>query len=119
MRRHALLRRLLACVLLPPCLANCTTWQAQELSPEQVIAQEQPNKVRVKLANGSSVVLEQPSLSGDTLRGQGPGNPFVPLGDVSAIEVRKTDALLTAGLAVGCVAAATALLLRPAPRPNP
>jgi hypothetical protein len=61
-----------------------------------VIAEEQPDKVLVKLADGSSIMLEQPTVSGDTLAGiEGTEQRHIPLADVSAIEVPKTDALLT------------------------
>jgi hypothetical protein len=69
MGRHAPLRQIIACLLLPTYLAACTTWKTQEASPQQVLADEQPDRVRVELADGSRIVLEHPVVSGDTLMG--------------------------------------------------
>jgi hypothetical protein len=69
-----------------------------------VIADEQPQKVQVKLTDGSELVLQQPTVSGDTLMGlEGDDQRHIPLADVSAIEVRRTDALLTTAFVFGTV----------------
>jgi hypothetical protein len=69
----------------------------QEASPEQVLAEEQPNKVRVTLTDESQVEVFQPVVSGDTLMGLGKGGDevSVPLSDVEHVAVRKTDAVAT------------------------
>jgi hypothetical protein len=110
MRAHPPLRRLIACILLPCYLLACTTWQTQELTPEQVIAQEQPEQVLVKLADGSKVVLAQPRVSGDTLSGFDGTEPYrVPLADVSAIELKESDSGLTVLFIAGTVVVVAAL----------
>jgi hypothetical protein len=104
MHAHPPFRRLIAFILLPTHLAACTTWQTQDLSPQQVIAQEQPDKVLVKLADGSKVVLTGPQVSGDTLSGYDGTEPYrVPLADVSAIELKEADTLLTVGVIFGAL----------------
>ena len=39
------IRRTIACILVPCQLLACWSWQAQEASPEQVIAEEHPDKM--------------------------------------------------------------------------
>ena len=92
-------RRLIACILLPCYLVACTSWKTQEPTPEQVIAEEQPDKVQVTLTDGSKLVLEEPAVSGDTLSGLDDGTPvLIPLADVSSIAVKGADG--ATGLAV-------------------
>ena len=89
-------RRLIACILLPSYLVACTTWKTQEASPQQVLAEEQPDKVQVTLTDGSQLVLKEPAVSGDTLSGLDDGTPVhIPLADVSALEVRESNGGLT------------------------
>ncbi len=101
-------RRIIACILLPCYLVACTSWKTQEASPQQVLEDEQPDKVRVTLTDGSQVEVYEPALSGDTLIGfekgsrdwrkteDTPGGAVsIPLSDVSALEVRKSDGGLT------------------------
>jgi hypothetical protein len=94
-------RRLIACILLPSYLVACTSWKTQEASPQQVLEDEQPDKVRVTLSDGSQLVLEEPAVSGDTLSGLDDGTPVhIPLANVSSIAVKGTDAAKTAGAAL-------------------
>ena len=102
--RRSQFTRFIACILLPTYLAACSSWKTQELSPDQVIAQEHPEKVLVKLADGSKLVLTQPQVSGDTLMGiEGTEQRHIPLASVSAIELKESDAALTAAFIVGTV----------------
>ena len=94
-------RRLIACIMLPCYLVACTAWKTQEASPQQVLADEQPDKMRVTLSDGSQVVLEEPVISGDTLTGVAEGQQTsIPLDDVADVEVRKAQTLLTVGVVV-------------------
>jgi hypothetical protein len=78
------MRRLIACVLLPCYLAACSSWKTQEIAPEQVLAEEQPDTVRVTLTDGSQVEVYQPAASGDTLMGLREGQQVsIPLAGVS------------------------------------
>jgi hypothetical protein len=110
MRTHPPLRRLVACILLPCCLLACSTWKTQEASPQQVLADEQPAKVRVTLTDGSQVVLEQPVVSGDTLTGLREGEQVsISLASVSELELRKGDTVKTIALTTGIVVGVAAV----------
>ena len=102
------IRRLIACILLPCQLLACWSWQAQEASPEQVIAEEHPDKMMVNLTDGSKVVLEQPTVSGDTLSGVQSGSTVnIPLSEVASVEIQKSSTSRTIvgiGLGVALVA---------------
>ena len=106
------IRRLIACILLPTYLAACMSWQAQEASPQQVLAEEHLDKVLVKLADGSKLVLERPVVAGDSLIGLDDGTPVhIPLADVSSIAVKKHDSGKTGLAAIGGVLALGALVV--------
>ena len=111
-RHFFTLRRLTCCLLLPVYLAGCSSWYVQEVSPQQLVTEEQPGKIRVTLTDGSQVVLEQPRVSGDTLMGNAPkvapsGKVVVsqqvniPLSDVADVAIQRTDAGKTTGLILG------------------
>ena len=104
-------RRIISCILLPCYLVACSTWKTQEASPQQVLA-EQPDKVRVTLSDGSQVVVEEPVISGDTLTGVAEGQQrSIPLSDVADVQVKKTEALLTAAFVFGTVVVVGAVAL--------
>ncbi len=97
-------RRLIACILLPCYLVACTSWKPQEASPQQVLADEQPDKVQVTLTDGSKLVLEEPAVSGDTLSGLDDGTPvLIPLAEVSSIAVKGAEGAQTGLLVLGGV----------------
>ncbi len=99
--RHRQLQRVIACILLPCYLLACSSWKTLEVSPVQVISEEQPSKVRLTLTDGSTVVLEQPVVSGDTLTGVGEGEHVtIPVSDVTDVAVRKTNVGASIGLGV-------------------
>ncbi len=104
MQSYFKLRRLTCCLLLPVYLAGCSSWHVQEVSPQQLITEEQPGKIRVTLTDGSQVVLEQPRVSGDTLMGRVAGKGVtpsgemfvseqmsIPLSNVTDVAIQKTD----------------------------
>ena len=45
-------------------LSACTSWTIQSASPQQVLAEHQPEKVRVTRADSTTVVLNQPEIVG-------------------------------------------------------
>ena len=107
MQTYLRLRRLTCYLLLPAFLAGCSSWYVQEVSPQQLITEEQPGKIRVTLTDGSQMVLEQPRVSGDTLMGKFAPKGFapsaqvqlkrgeqvnIPLSDVTDVAIQKTDA---------------------------
>ena len=53
-------------VLVIAHLSACTKWQVQQVSPQQLLAQGQPEKLRVSLADNTEVVLQAPEIRGDS-----------------------------------------------------
>ena len=122
-------RRILSCLLLPVYLSSCTSWQVQPVSPEQVVTEEEPSRIRVTLADSSEVEMEQPRIVGDTLRGMVKGPPptdaqqgaeyviterDVLLADIATVRVRKANVGKTligaVGITIALVIAAAALV---------
>ena len=100
-------------VLLAASLTACTKWQVQAVSPQQLLAEHQPARVRVTRADRTAIVLRQPELVSDTLYGiardsAGPAGPRqgVPLSDIAQIAIRRRDPLATGLLALGSAALA-------------
>jgi hypothetical protein len=89
------------------CLAGCTSWRVQSVSPEMVVSGQHPEAVLVTRTDSSRLVVQSPSIVADTLRGQVDGQPLaVPMADVAAIAVRRSDGGKTAGLILGSGVAA-------------
>ncbi|HET6797104.1 MAG TPA: hypothetical protein VFH40_08085 [Gemmatimonadales bacterium] len=98
---------------------GCTSWQTQSVPPEQVVARK-PEQVRLRLGNGSTLLLAHPAISSDSLVGSVPSSDpkkigqalGVPLADVKSIEVQQISAgktgLLIAGLGITALAVAAA-----------
>ena len=116
MQSYFTLRRLTCCLLLPAFLAGCSSWYVQEVSPQQLLTEEQPGKIRVTLTDGSQVVLQQPRVSGDTLMGRVAGKGrtpsgemfvseqmSIPLSDVADVAIQRTDAGKTTAFILGTV----------------
>ena len=114
-------------VLVFAYLPACTKWQVQQVSPQQVLTQHQPEKLRVSLVDNTEVVLRRPEIRGDSLHGVRDeselrldyvsGRPpshgssaALPLEDVEKLAVRKIDPITT-GLLVGAGVAAGAFLI--------
>ena len=112
------MRRILSCVLLPVYLSSCTSWQVQSVSPEQVVTEDQPSKIRVTLTDSLELEMEQPRVVGDTLRGLVKGGADdslverdVLLADIATVRVKKTNdtktvflVLVITGAFVGAIA---------------
>lgn len=103
-----------AAVVFPIVLNGCVTnWQAQEAAPRQVIESTGETEVRVTLKNGTSSIVRDPAVAGDSLVGwqQPPdhrsGAPVVrqafALSDVRTVSVKKsnTGANIAIGAAIG------------------
>ena len=121
-------RRILSCILLPAYLSSCTSWHVQSASPEQVITEDQPSKIRVTLTDGSELEMEQPRIVGDTLRGMvkggvesSPGETAVHrvlverdvlLTDIVTLKVRKSDVAKSILLFTGLIGIGSLALLR-------
>ncbi|MGE5231344.1 MAG: hypothetical protein ACM3NS_06345 [Deltaproteobacteria bacterium] len=104
--------RLIALVLLLAYLPACHSWRTENVAPEQLISTKHPDKVRVRLADSSAVELQQPSIVGDTLRGQHKSGPrAIPLSDVRSVATRQANWVgngviiaMGAGLIAGMIA---------------
>ncbi len=106
------MRRFIACVLLPCCLVACSTWKPQHVSPQQVVSEKQPDKVRVTLTDGTRNVIEYPMITGDSLTGVLAGvQETVPLSTVTVLELREVDVLINL-LGVAVFVAFAAILLQ-------
>ena len=100
-------------VLLTASLTACTKWQVQAVSPQQLLAERQPARVRITRADHTAIILRHPELVGDTLYGiardsAGPAGPRqgVPLSDIAQVAIRRQDPLATGLLALGSAALA-------------
>ena len=117
--RTPLARRFIAALLLV-LLTACHSWQPTTVSPQQLIAEEQPSSVRVTLMNDETITLEYPTMRNDSIIGVVPYltgySRTVAVSDVSRFEVRQPNAgrtrvllLLTGlaaiGIAIGIYAA--------------
>jgi hypothetical protein len=113
-------------VLVFAYLSACTKWQVQQVSPQQLLAEGQPEKLRVSLADNTEVVLQRPEIRGDSLygvrdeSGLRPGAPrrppshgtaaALPLADVEKVAVRTLNPVTT-GLVVGLGVAASIVVI--------
>ena len=113
-------------VLVFAYLSACTKWQVQQVSPQQLLTQHQPEQLRVSLVDNTEVVLRRPEIRGDSLYGVrdesglrlgAPRRPpshgapaALPLADVEKVAVRKIDPVTT-GLLVGVGVFAGAALI--------
>src|SRR5258705_5871445 len=97
--------------LLVTLLNGCTSWHVVEIRPEQLLANQRPNTVRIQRADRTQVVLYRPHLSGDSLIGMTRGESLAtPVSDVTQIAVRRGNGLKTVGLILGIYGAGFAVL---------
>ena len=100
-------------LLLVYLLSACTAWHTQRVTPEVLLQQSQPYRIRVRRTDGSRVVLVDPAIRGDSVVGRwhrydplpGPTRPGMPTSTrvevpagVPLAEVREVQ---THGLSVG------------------
>ncbi|HEX8904796.1 MAG TPA: hypothetical protein VF771_08150 [Longimicrobiaceae bacterium] len=97
--------RIIAPLILSLAAGGCTQWHAQHApAPEVVARQHGRGSVRVQRRDGSVLVLETPSVSGDSIIGVGgtpPRRTSVALADVERIDRRGFSPVKTGGLVVG------------------
>ena len=84
-------------------LDGCMTWRASNVAPINFVQDQKPGKVRIERTDASRVVLSQPVVAGDSIRGQ---QGAVAVKDIKAIAARRFDPLRTLGLVGGIVGAA-------------
>ena len=97
-------------------LTACQAWQSVSLdaiSPDQLIEEDRPDRVRVTMPDGTQVELENPSVEGDELVGYAggyervggrliqTGSVPVPLADILMLEIRNFSLGRTVLLVLG------------------
>jgi hypothetical protein len=98
-------------LVLAACLSACTSWRVQHATPEQVIRQDQPSKLRVVRTDSVRLVLSQPHISGDSLVGTlNRAEVGIPLSEVSSVAQRKSDVAKSIGLGLAVSAVALGVL---------
>ncbi len=105
------LRRVL--VLLLACastLSGCRVWGVPGTPPAEYLRNHTLNQVRIHRTDGTQLVLLEPEVIGDSLRGyaETTGRPTIALADIDSIAVRRTSWGRTIAL-VGGVGAAVAV----------
>lgn len=91
-------------------LTGCKTWQPIEASPASWIAQERPQEVRVTTESGARVTFRSPVVANDSIVSPMEGLPVMPrrgvaLADLRTLEVARFNAVKSAALAAGILAA--------------
>ncbi len=112
--RVPLARRFIAALLLVLVTA-CYTWRPTTVSPQTLIATEQPSSVRVTLTGGAVVTLQSPTMRSDSIIGVlGGAVVAVASSDVGWVEVRRFSIWKTIGFVYVSTAVASAMgLLTP------
>lgn len=92
--------------------SSCRGWSVTNTTPADYLRDHQPSAVRIHKHDGKQVILMEPELVGDSLRGyaQTTGRPTIALSDIDSIAVRKTSwgksIALVGGLGAAIVVAA-------------
>jgi hypothetical protein len=91
--------------------SSCRGWSVQGTTPSDYMREHQPSSVRLFKRDGKQVVLMEPEVVGDSLRGYAvtTGRPSFALSDIDSLAVRKTKwgntVLLIGGLSAAVVVA--------------
>jgi hypothetical protein len=87
-------------VALLVAMLGCYSWRAAPPAMETVIERCRPRAVRVTTTNGSSAIVRNPRLIGDTIIGlTDSGITRVPSSELESLEVERLSVLRTAALA--------------------
>jgi hypothetical protein len=88
-------------LLLAQLTTACGSWRVPPVSPQDFMAHEHPNRIRVREQGGGTHVLSDPHLAGDTLTGLEKGQERrIPMATVDEVAVRRFNVLKTVGLIV-------------------
>ena len=98
MTMRPLTRRLIAALLLV-LLTSCYSWRPTTISPARIIAEEEPSTVRVTLADGTQLTLDDPTIRSDSIVSK-EGEAQVVVSDVSRVELRLLSVAKTIGIIV-------------------
>jgi hypothetical protein len=108
-------------------LTGCARWQVQSATPQALLSERHPSRVRVTRSDDTTVVLYAPEVVGDTLYGSARGGrgaaiarTAVPLSGISQVAIRRGDPIATGALGLGsaAVAAGAAILIWAASMPD-
>jgi len=73
-------------------LGGCQSWQATEVYPGVLIAEQRPDAVRITLVDSSVVTFERPTIVADSIGGfTRTGNVRAAVEDVRTLEVRRAS----------------------------
>ena len=100
--------------LLLSSVIACTRWQLAEISPERLVTETKPSRIRVTRLDSTRVELIRPHVSRDSLIGSAtPSGPpvSVPLSAVANVSVIKVKPVETIALAVAISGAAVAAIV--------
>lgn len=94
--------------------SSCRGWSVQDTSPAAYLKDKQPSTVRLFKKDGKQVILMEPEVVGDSIRGYATttGRPSFALGDIDSLAVRKTrwgNTVLLVGGVGAAIAVATLL----------
>ena len=104
-----LLRRLTAAMLLV-LLPACYSWRPITGSPQQLLSEEQPEAVRVTSTGGAMFILQNPSMTVDSIVGSTEFGPVrMAARDFPLLEVHRFDLFKTLAVATLNVAAVVAI----------
>ncbi len=91
----------------------CRTWQPTTLSPDRVIAEERPERIRVTVPGGGQMTLRNPLFVNDSIVAAiapNPQSPFavarpgVPITAVEGLEIARFSRARTIALGLGIAA---------------
>jgi len=124
------MKRGLALLLLVLHLTGCHTWRPVTVSPRQLIEEEQPERLRIRQADGKQLDIRDPRVERDSLTAMVRGRRGVPrpagngtrsvryenvvriaLTDVTAVEARHLSVFRTVAVTVLGLVVSTALAL--------
>jgi len=96
-RSHPNRHASVAAVTLVLFLQACMRWTPVPLEPALIPA---AGPVRVTLRTGQQLIVKSPVIVADTLREASSERPGIPLSQIAALDVQKTDEAATAGAVV-------------------
>lgn len=111
MSTRSLLTRRFIAALLMVLLTACHSWRPTSVSPQRLIAEDQPSSVRVTLMDDETVTIDDPTMRNDSIVGatdEGRALTRRAVGvasrDVRLLEVRRLSVTKNIVLAVSLIA---------------
>lgn len=111
--------RVAVCIACTTATAGCATWRVADEGPQQVVAVERPDEVRITTTAGEQSVLRQPRILGSVLAGVDAEclarfgtdsgrceETGIALFEIASLEVRErswVSNIVIAGIALGVV----------------